>query len=204
MGDPPAIMDLSPPPPKGLKFSNGQWVIDKQIAGQRIFKRTGTADLQDALELYSRELIQVTDARLERTWRSQVHAWLGDPASWVHRAHRRMRARGRTSGKGCGLSLDQVGLLLLRSNGRCELTGIRFSDERRLPARVAPYSASIDRIDSSRGYYADNCRVVCAAVNIALGAWGDGVLMRIGEAFVLARLLKSFDALRRPARREIV
>ena len=40
------------------------------------------------------------------------------------------------------------------------------------PDEWHPRKATIDRIDSSKGYTMDNCRVVCLAVNTALSTWG--------------------------------
>jgi len=180
-----------------MTLSGGQWVIDKQVAGRRIFRRTGTADLETALHVYAREVVQLEQSALDLDWRTWVEDCLARPNSWLHRAQRRMEIRGRMSGKGCSMTLDQAALVLLRSNGRCELTGIRFSDMRYPNTRVAPYAASFDRIDSSRGYHCDNCRVVCTAVNMAMGAWGAPVLARIGESYVLTRLLRSLDHVNR-------
>lgn len=38
---------------------------------------------------------------------------------------------------------------------------------------------SIDRIDTTRGYTPDNVRLVCAAVNLALNQFGEGIFFRI-------------------------
>ena len=38
---------------------------------------------------------------------------------------------------------------------------------------------SLDRIDSSKGYTVENCRLVCTAVNLAMNEWGEDVLERI-------------------------
>lgn len=65
------------------------------------------------------------------------------------------------------------------AGGRCQLTGIEFSNELIGKTKSRPWAPSIDRIDSSKGYALDNIRLVCVAVNFALGAWGDEVLKRI-------------------------
>lgn len=46
--------------------------------------------------------------------------------------------------------------------GNCVLSGIKFEHS---SGRAGPTSASIDRIDSSRGYTKDNCRFVSFHVN---------------------------------------
>ena len=69
--------------------------------------------------------------------------------------------------------------LYIQAGGKCQITGIEFSDELIGNAKSRPWAPSIDRIDSSKGYTLDNIRLVCVSVNFALGAWGDEVLKRI-------------------------
>lgn len=87
------------------------------------------------------------------------------------------------------LTERDVASLAVRSRGQCEVTGIQFQivDTTRKWDRQ-PWTASIDRIDSTKGYAIDNCRLVCAAVNVALNAWGTTVLERIVDAMVELRL----------------
>lgn len=73
---------------------------------------------------------------------------------------------------------------------RCELTMIPFIIE---PARddgrrsYQPFSPSLDRIDPKKGYTADNTRLVCTAINIALNQFGDDVFAEIATAFLKNR-----------------
>lgn len=81
------------------------------------------------------------------------------------------------------LSSDSVMGMLLKSNGRCVLTGIEFdfspsSGERR------PWYPSIDRIDSSQGYSAENCRIICVAANLAMNEWGEDVLLKLSQGYM--------------------
>ncbi len=69
--------------------------------------------------------------------------------------------------------------------GRCAVSGLRLDvakRERNVNGWKRPFSPSLDRIDSSRGYLQDNCRIVCSAVNNAMGSWGEGVLHLIARA----------------------
>ena len=52
--------------------------------------------------------------------------------------------------------------------GKCEVTGALFDLS---PGRKWN-SPSIDRIDAKRGYLPNNIRVVCQAMNLAMGDWG--------------------------------
>lgn len=93
--------------------------------------------------------------------------------------------------RGIEFALSTQDLLMLanRANGRCEVTGIRFEvvDTSRKWDRQ-PWTASIDRINCSEGYTFGNCRLVCAAVNVALNSWGEAILNRIVDAMVERRL----------------
>lgn len=72
--------------------------------------------------------------------------------------------------------------LMVRSQGRCEISGIPFSDEQIPGCSRRPFIPSIDRIKPKEPYVFDNCRLVCWAVNRALGEWGDEVFWRIVKA----------------------
>lgn len=57
--------------------------------------------------------------------------------------------------------------------GHCELTGLPFNYTVKVEgARCMPYLPSIDRIDSSKGYTEDNCRVILWCLNQAFGDYG--------------------------------
>lgn len=59
--------------------------------------------------------------------------------------------------------------------GVCELTGVPFN----LGEGRTFDSPSIDRIDPTRGYTYDNIRIICHAMNSALGDWGEEKLLEI-------------------------
>lgn len=85
------------------------------------------------------------------------------------------------------LSLDDLKILSLRADGRCEVTGIVFEAQHRdNDARHfrRPFYPSIDRVDSRVGYKLSNCRLTCVAVNAAINEWGESVLFRIAHAIV--------------------
>lgn len=69
------------------------------------------------------------------------------------------------------------------SGGRCSVTGIAFSDADKCPrTNRRPWAPSIDRIDSAGPYAPGNVRLVCAAVNGAMGVWGEQVLYTMAQA----------------------
>lgn len=81
------------------------------------------------------------------------------------------------------LTEKQYKELVINSCGVCSLTGIPFNFTNNTYKRN-PFSASIDRIDSTKGYFVGNVRLVCVAVNIALNEWGLDVLKRISERLI--------------------
>lgn len=77
------------------------------------------------------------------------------------------------------ISVDEIKNILDKSGGKCSLTGITFDLVKDDRYRIRLWAPSIDRIDSSKGYTADNIRLVVASVNIALNDFGEEVLERI-------------------------
>lgn len=82
------------------------------------------------------------------------------------------------------LSLEHFNALVIASEQRCMVSGIPFNAEPIAGSYRRPWTPSLDRIDSSLGYLAGNCRIVCCAVNIAMNDWGIEVLMKIAHALV--------------------
>ena len=93
------------------------------------------------------------------------------------------RDRSKLKGQPCQLTSSDVEMLLGRSAGCCELTGIEFSKINPSSSRRSPFSPSIDRVDSSKPYSVKNCRVVCTAVNIALSDWGEAVFKEVARGY---------------------
>ena len=69
------------------------------------------------------------------------------------------RARAKKEGWDFDLTHDWFGARM--KHGRCQATGIKFGEE------GTPWVASLDRIDSTRGYTQDNCWLVCWFFNLA-------------------------------------
>lgn len=67
------------------------------------------------------------------------------------------------------------------NDGRCALSGIPMVWGQ---GRVSPYSASVDRIDPTKGYSADNVRIVCHSVNAFRGRMTDTEMLGIAKEIV--------------------
>lgn len=68
--------------------------------------------------------------------------------------------------------------------GKCALTGIPFIFEPRQDGYRNPYSPSLDRKDSSKGYTKENCRVILWALNMGFADWGQETYLEIARALI--------------------
>lgn len=73
-------------------------------------------------------------------------------------------AKARRRGE-CSITLDELCAIYNTQKGKCAITG--WDMTMRLADGVIPTNISIDRIDSSMGYHAENIQLVCRCVNIA-------------------------------------
>lgn len=91
-------------------------------------------------------------------------------------------ARDRAKRKGMEFDLDdyapEIASRVMR--GICELSGVPLSFDR----ERSPYSASLDRRDSTKGYTYDNIRVLAWGLNHALKDWGDEKMRPIMEGWI--------------------
>jgi hypothetical protein len=70
-------------------------------------------------------------------------------------------------------------------NGHCELSGEKFNcDVGSFLTHFHPFTPSIDRIDSSKGYTQENCRIVLAAINMGIGEWGLDQYLSIAKKVI--------------------
>jgi len=99
--------------------------------------------------------------------------------------HHKAKENARQRGIEFALHRDQVVLLYGKSGGYCQVTGITFNRFRPAGSTKRPWYPSLDRIDSSKPYTFDNCRLVCVAANFAMGEWGEWVLKALSSSMVL-------------------
>lgn len=159
--------------------SNGT-KIDRRLP--RGFSRQQAESLHDRLKAEMYATIHAPNK--DSDWKEYVEKAFSTPNSWAMAAYSRAKRRDHE----CVLSLSDLKFICLRSAGRCEVTGVRFSDQLAPSARVRPYFQSLDRIDSSKGYSIGNCRLVCADVNIAMSVWGDEIFARLATGFVINKV----------------
>lgn len=93
----------------------------------------------------------------------------------------------RAKVKNIEFALDQK-WFAARWTGRCELTGLSFSDPAsRTGHKNKHFSPSVDRIDPKGGYTKDNCRIVLWAVNCLKQDGVDEIMYDIAQALIKNR-----------------
>jgi hypothetical protein len=97
-------------------------------------------------------------------------------------------AKRRAAKKGLEftISLEWLVALWEYQGGRCELTGIELDlvTRNQKHRSYVPFSPSLDRCDTSRGYTPDNTRLVCTAMNLALNQFGEEVFAKLCSAYM--------------------
>lgn len=84
-------------------------------------------------------------------------------------------AKHRSQKRGIAFELDEA---WKSGVSHCELTGIPFVQRDKL------FAASIDRIDNSKGYTPDNCRLILNGLNLFKNSGTDEDMLRIARALV--------------------
>lgn len=84
------------------------------------------------------------------------------------------------------INFDCINKLYIEQNGRCLLTGIKL--ELKKPkdnnSRPFPFSPSIDRIDSNKGYTKNNIRLICWSMNNSLNMYGEDVYRFVAIKYI--------------------
>jgi len=91
-------------------------------------------------------------------------------------------ARERSRRKKLEFNLDYEWLDNHLKSNKCPITHMEFNYEPN-----SPQMPSVDRIDPSKGYIKDNCRIVCIIYNFAKNMWTDKDVMILAESLVQGR-----------------
>ena len=128
----------------------------------------------------------------------QKKIWVEELPSWVEgrykvydfkdvewrKVYTKVKKRANKKNIEC-FSVKEFHEIINRSQEKCEMTDIQFTFEKK-PGRHIwnPWMPSVDRIDSSKGYTLDNCRLVCWGVNNGLNQWGEEVFKKVCQKMV--------------------
>lgn len=164
-----------------------RWRVAVAVTGKqrvRRSKRLPAGTTRDEAEkyaaLFERKILgEAYELPVNHDWGQRVAIAIDTPKSWFHRMIGNAKKRSKNRGHEHELTPDELRTICLRCDGKCEVSGIAFSDERSTARRLRPYVATLDRVDSTKGYSFGNCRLVCGAVNIAMFDWGEGVFLQI-------------------------
>jgi hypothetical protein len=113
-----------------------------------------------------------------------------------NRAYELVRhAKVRAKKKGIAFDLDGYLMEIQRriDNGLCEVTGLPLN----LDGGRTWDSPSLDRIESKGAYLYSNVRIVCHAINSAMGDWGEQRTVQLVLAILARRREKSNEFSRR-------
>lgn len=105
--------------------------------------------------------------------KTKVQMWR-ERKPW-HIAYKSAYRRGQNQAEPCDITSEWAEQEWRKGSA---LSGIPFSSEH------GPLCATIDRIDSSKGYFKANCRMILLAENLFKNAWSDEVLFDIALAML--------------------
>ena len=100
---------------------------------------------------------------------------------------RRVRNRARIKNLEFNLDRNWIEKKLISISDRCELTGIKFTHPYQAKVSYYPFSLSVDRIDSKKGYTKDNVRFIILQLNAALQSGTDKNFEMIAIKFLESR-----------------
>lgn len=150
------------------RIGNNTWVHRKEItsacvicgstfSAQTIWKKTCSPNCKkEYINIYS-----------NKRRKDSIEGTLGSiVASCIYRAKKKNLP--------VDIDLMYVLRLLEKQQGLCAVTGIELMPSATNTKKESnPWTVSVDRIDSTKGYTKDNIRLVCLMYNICKGIWTD-------------------------------
>lgn len=167
------------------------WYVRYAANGRRIRRSTKVINVTDAIAIRDRWLASAASIDMSTEWSKWVAEQIAVPTSWTRLTHSRMRRRTRKKAFDTCMTIGQLGELLARCGGKCEISGVDLKRPQTDKRVKDPMNVSIDRIDSALGYTLANCRVVCLALNIAMNQWGEGVFRALARRVVAQELVRA-------------
>ncbi len=91
----------------------------------------------------------------------------------------RTKKRAQSRSIPFSLTFEDVNQMFFQSDKRCTISGIAYSSETVDGKRFRPWMPSLDRVDPHGPYSRENCRLVCAYINIAINQFGEDQLLKV-------------------------
>jgi hypothetical protein len=117
---------------------------------------------------------------------------IADLLAALEKTFRSRKGDAKSRGVVFEIELDQVLSMAKRQRWTCAVTGIKLNPKKPKGSRRSPFTPSIDRIIPSNGYVLGNVRVVCLAANFAMNEWGDDVLKKLAEGWLMKEFKRRF------------
>lgn len=118
----------------------------------------------------------------KQTWGPERLAFSAHKRSHTVRAYLAYLRAKAVARRGDSVTVEQLEALWRAQEGRCALTGWPMTRE--LGRGVVATNASIDRIDSARGYEPGSIQLVCRAANTAKNALSPAEFLALCRAVV--------------------
>lgn len=172
--------------------ARGQWVatINRTVNGvryrkaRRLPKGTSAADAKNIEDRMQLDILHSLKTSNDETWKEYVNV-LASKKSWLDAAYAKCIYRSKLRGQQCSITRQHIVQAMLLTNGRCQLSGLKFCMDAAPGRSNRPFMHSIDRINSSEGYTVFNIRIVCAGINIAMMHWGEELFSQLAVGYVL-------------------
>lgn len=107
---------------------------------------------------------------------------VNDPLKFISIVMSSARSRAKKKGMTFNITKEDIAYKLLEANGSCQATGIPLSFEVN-----CDHLASIDRIDSTKGYVKGNIRIVTTMFNYAKNTYTDEQFDMLARGWIAKR-----------------
>lgn len=166
----------------------GDWVVLGEVVIDRYAKipckcKCGRESLVDAYTLSSgksKSCITCFNSNKNGVNNNSWRGYKEIPASWFTR----FRNYAKKKNSNFEIELEDIWVLYERQNRKCALSGLDIDFTRMGTGTRAVYTASIDRINSKKGYTKDNIQLVHKDVNIMKNAYDQDYFVEVCKAIV--------------------
>ncbi|MEM1040838.1 MAG: hypothetical protein AAGI12_15360 [Pseudomonadota bacterium] len=148
-----------------------------------------TAFWEAANDAHRERLSQIEKAsfRSVKKRKTDAQIYRANVTKKLKKALTRSRKRAESKSMAHDLTIEWLVKTAKKQGNACSITKIPFLLEDAKAKTLDPYSPSIDRIDSAKGYTKDNVRLVLFAVNVMFWDWGEETAAKVASAFCANR-----------------